>query len=288
MKLQIIEMNDDSLPLINNGSLSIYFIGSGSAFSKKLYQNNIVVTKGNTSVFVDIGTRTPEALAKLGLNTSNIENLIITHSHADHLGGLEEVALMNRYFFNKKPNLFIPRNYAKILWNKSLSGGCKYSEKKSNGQWLRLSDFFKPKYLKSNDNLSNKFDGREFYETNIKDLNIIFFQTKHIPSNATKLEDFQLSYGLIFDKKIVFTSDTMYDPKLISFLEKNFSIDRYFHDCQLFSGGVHASIEELKELPKSIRSKMFLMHYGDNFKAKDNESNLFAGFARQNHIYSFK
>lgn len=38
-----------------------------------------------------------------------------------------------------------------------------------------------------------------------------------------------------------------------------------FHDCQLFQGGIHASYNELMTLPESVRQKMFLYHYGDNW-----------------------
>ena len=38
-----------------------------------------------------------------------------------------------------------------------------------------------------------------------------------------------------------------------------------FHDTQLYSGGVHASYEELMTLPDEVRKKMYLYHYGDNW-----------------------
>ncbi len=38
-----------------------------------------------------------------------------------------------------------------------------------------------------------------------------------------------------------------------------------FHDCQLFQGGIHASYHELMRVPASIRKKMYLYHYGDNW-----------------------
>jgi len=65
-----------------------------------------------------------------------------THSHADHIGGLEEVALMNRYTPNiSTPDMIILRDYQDILWTKSLSGGCEYCEA-NQGRPLQLTDFF--------------------------------------------------------------------------------------------------------------------------------------------------
>nr|HPM72015.1 hypothetical protein [Spirochaetales bacterium] len=42
--------------------LSIFFIGAGSAFTKRYYQNNALVVKGDDHLLIDCGTRAPEAL----------------------------------------------------------------------------------------------------------------------------------------------------------------------------------------------------------------------------------
>jgi len=54
------------LALTNGGELELTFIGSGSAFSKVFYQNNLLIVKGDSHLLVDCGTRAPEALARLG------------------------------------------------------------------------------------------------------------------------------------------------------------------------------------------------------------------------------
>lgn len=288
-KLKIVRFDENVLPLVNDGYLSIFFLGSGSAFSKKLYQNNIIITKGDSSIFVDFGTKAPIVLDRLGLNVSNIDNLIITHSHADHVGGVEEIALMNRYFFNKKPNLYITKRYKNILWNETLAGGCKYSEYKKDKTFLSIEDFFNIEYF-DNLNFKNKLDNRNFYHKKINGIDIILYQTKHMPSDLPKNADFKLyhlSYGLLIDKKIVFTSDTIFDPDLLFFLEEHYKIEYYFHDCQFFVGGVHAAYDELKTLPDTIKRKMFLMHYGDRFHDYDPEKDGFAGFVKQWYFYNF-
>ncbi|MCX8058328.1 MAG: MBL fold metallo-hydrolase [Spirochaetes bacterium] len=284
--LKVYRFNEDALPLSNNGELTLYFLGCGSAFAKTLYQNNLVIIKGNTSIFVDFGNRAPEALAKVELNVSNIDNLILTHSHADHIGGVEEIALMNRYFYKRKPRLYITEKYKDILWNESLAGGCKYSEKKE-GKYLEIEDFFEvvyPKKIKLNYDFK---EDRDVSEIEIGSINIIFYRTKHIPSGYKDLKDFQISYGLLIDKRIIFTSDTIFDSELLDILVKNFEIDAIFHDCQFFPGGVHASYEELKTLSDNIKSKIFLMHYGDNYSTIIPEKDGFAGFVKQNFFYSF-
>ena len=66
-------------------------------------------------------------------------------------------------------------------------------------------------------------------------------------------------------------------------------IEYIFHDCQFFTGGVHASIDELKTLPEAVKAKMYLVHYGDNWeKFEDKVKEYgFAGLGKQHISYDF-
>jgi len=68
-----------ALGLTTDGSTELTFIGSGSAFSKKYYQNNLLISQGEDHVMIDCGSRAPEALALLGLSVMDIHNYLITH-----------------------------------------------------------------------------------------------------------------------------------------------------------------------------------------------------------------
>ncbi len=280
----LIRNAENNLSLKNEGYLSIFFLGCGTAFSKKLFQNNIIIVKGNTSIFVDFGSRAPFALNLLGHNVSSISNLILTHSHADHLGGVEEAFLANRYFFKRKFNLIVPKPLLKILWEQSLKGGCSYSEYQ-NGRFLSVTDFID--YIRPSRFYLNYQENRKFYNINIDGIDIIFFQTKHLPSNQQLLENHQLTFGLIIDKKILYTSDTKFDKDFIEFLVNKYDIDYIFHDCQFAKGGVHASIDEITNFDEKLKHKIFLMHYPDDFEKIDVYKYGFAGFVKQWHFYDF-
>lgn len=273
-----------ALELTNNGELSITFIGSGSAFSKKFFQNNALVVCGENHTLIDCGSRTPEALALLGLSVTDIEYYLITHSHADHIGGLEEVMLVNRYVAKKRPHLIASSEYGHMLWNQSLKGGAAYNER-HDGKPLELSDLWEccePVAVPDAD--------RDLMRFVLGSLQFDIFRTKHIPDNATSWKTSALSYGVVINKKVAYTSDTRFDPDLISFLTNHYQLDAIFHDCQLFTGGVHASLEELATLPDAVKSKMYLMHYGDMALTQPERATIhgFRGFAQQWHTYSFK
>ena len=82
------------------------------------------------------GTRCPQAFHELGIPVTQVKNFLITHSHADHIGGLEEVALMGRYAVGQKPIIVITELFQRLLWNMSLLGGAGHNEQEAS---IRLS-----------------------------------------------------------------------------------------------------------------------------------------------------
>lgn len=69
-----------------------------------------------------------------------------THSHADHIGGVEYLTLRNRYYGiphgNPKLTLMITDEYKDVLWDQSLRGGLEYNELNSEGARLSYHDFY--------------------------------------------------------------------------------------------------------------------------------------------------
>ncbi|MBA57855.1 MAG: MBL fold metallo-hydrolase [Gammaproteobacteria bacterium] len=268
------------VPLSTNGELILYFIGCGSAFAKTLKQNNLLVAKGQENVLIDCGGTCSQSLFEAGVSLRDIDTYLITHSHADHVGGLEEVHMMGRYVLNKKPKMIINETYEKILWEQSLRGGTEQSEKNPL-KFEDLWDVIRPKRL----------DGmpRETEEVNMGTLNIKMPRTLHFPDSVTSWKDCAWSCGIILDDKIFFTSDTRFDRDLIEDYDDLFDFEMIFHDCQLFTGGVHASLDELCTLPRQLREKIVLMHYGDEWKQylKKAEDAGFHSWAQEGHTYTF-
>jgi ribonuclease BN (tRNA processing enzyme) len=271
------------LSLRNEGDLDLTFIGSGSAFSKKFFQNNILLVKGEAHVMVDCGTRTPEALFLLGHTVNDIRTWLVTHSHADHIGGLEEVMLQGRYVAKRRPRIIIPEKMKRILWTMSLRGGSSYNEV-HDGKPLEFDDLWEtvtPRRIKGAD--------REAAVALEGDLEIRLFRTKHIPDSAASWEDSFPSYGLLLDRRVLFTSDTRFDPELLASLDAEFCLETIFHDCQFYPGGVHASLDDLGSLPAALKAKTWLMHYGDNVEAQRDKARAlgFAGFVQEWTTYRF-
>ena len=275
------------LKLTNKGQLEIAFIGIGSAFATTMYQSNILVVKGENHLMIDLGSKASIALHQAGIPIIDIENILVTHSHADHIGGLEEWCLKARYAapFIKgcargeyRPNLLSTADYAHILWDASLRGGLEHSEETQPGRRLSLSDYVTI--------CSGEYTigyGRPVYRLKIGEgnhaIDLKVMRTNHVPDSSMSWQTAFYSVGALIDDRVFISGDTMFDRELIEVFGS--SAELIFHDCQDFTGGVHASFEELRGLPLHLKEKMFLYHLPDGIDKKFHpEEDGFLGWAR--------
>lgn len=272
------------LELSNDGTLEMFFIGVGSAFAKTLFQMNFLIIKGDDHIMVDFGTTGQRALRETaGLEATDINVLLPTHSHSDHVGGIECMALMNRYvgirYLNHpKLKMVINEEYEKILWESSLSGGLRWNERDKDSNLLNFNDYFvavRP-VLKTG-------APRETWEVDIGDIHIEMFRTKHIPEQAKTWETAFISYGLFIDNRVFCSVDTRFDRELIEYYAPKSEV--IFHDVQFFPGSVHSPLENLQTLDPEIKKKMHLIHYSDDWANHDVSD--FAGYTSQGYRYRF-
>lgn len=271
-------------PLRTDGSLVITFVGCGSAFARTQAQTNLIIAKGSTHVLVDCGTQCSRGLAELGLSILDIDTVLPTHSHADHVGGLEELLLMNRYVARRRPTMMIDEEYESILWNETLRGGCQHSERTETGE-LTLADYVqvvRPTIVPDAPRRGALFQ--------IGDLRLRTFRTRHFPENATTWRESHYSLGLVIDERVVLSGDTQFDADLIPEVMGSVVPDAVFHDAQFFTGGIHASVEELATLPSELKGRMHLVHYADTWESHVEAVTAagFAGFARPGVAYRYR
>lgn len=256
--------------------MKIVFLGAGAAFSSNNFQPNFIIELNNKILLIDAGTDIRFSLMDAKYNVNDIDSIYISHTHADHIGGLEYIAF-SRYFNSKvpKPCLHTHASINENLWSNSLRGGLGFIE----GKIMSMTDYFAVKSLQ--EEMSFNWQGVEF--------NLV--KVKHVNNGFVTIPTFGLFFESPKGKKVFYTSDTQFTPEILTeYYEK---ADIIIQDCEtsLFRSVVHANYEDLKTLSNPIKQKMHLWHYQDNVvqnaeewleKAKDD---CFAGFIKKGETW---
>lgn len=246
--------------------MKITFLGSGSAFCLNNYQSNILIEINNKRLLFDCGSDIRWSLNEQSLSIKDIDAIYISHLHADHIGGLENVAFVN-YFSGRKIELFGNADIIKNLWDKSLSGGLESLQTID----ANLYTYFNAEIVFMNGCF--EFENQSFK----------LVQTIHVVADCSIVK----SFGLLFEvnnKTVFITSDTQYAPsQLKDFIKKS---DIVFHDCETsdFESGVHAHYNDLKLLSEELKNKMWLYHYQDG-ELPDAQTDGFQGFVKKGQVF---
>ncbi|MCC7291889.1 MAG: MBL fold metallo-hydrolase [Phycisphaerales bacterium] len=291
--------------------LTLTFLGVGSAFARRNLQSNALVEAWSRApqeqpfpddnLLIDFGGTGPTALHQLKVqagfeyldragrnNYLAIRRLFLTHLHADHVGGVEELAwsaLAQRGGPGAAaaksggpgracpgPELLVPDPLLPALWDHTLKGGLGAME----GRTLELSDFFTVRPLSVGRGPGQPFRLMDRYEL------------RPIPTDHIRIQrkyDWP-SYGLLLTDRhsgetAVFSGDTRFEASILAPLLSTARAS--FHEVQLEPGPqpVHALLDELAALPEAITRRVRLYHYGDEWDEPRfaPAAQKFAGFA---------
>lgn len=253
--------------------MKLLFLGTGSAFTlgENFQSNLLMINAQDEKLLIDCGGDVRHALFEHGYKYTDIEHVYISHLHADHIGGLEWLGFSRKFDVRLSlANLYLSSDLVDDLWEHSLCGGMR-SLRESPSE---LSSFFKVHPIDS-ESKTFKWSGVQFR----------LVQTEHVFDNGVQVP----CYGLFFEcdnKKIFFTSDAQFTPEL--FANEFTQADIIFHDCEisLNRSGVHAHYEELRQLPREIKQKMWLYHY-QPLELPDAKAAGFQGFIRPGQVFDF-
>lgn len=290
--------------------LTLTFLGVGSAFAKRNLQSNVLLeawSRGpgeqhspDACTLVDFGCTGPLAMHRLKdrkgfeyldcgglINYPAIQSVVVTHLHADHVGGLEELALMTRYNFpnaadteHRRTELVGSREVLSSLWEHTLKGGLG----PLRGRPAQLADYFTIRTV------CGRGEGTPDRVRILDRYELIFFRTQHV--QMINKYDWP-SYGLLLaddrtGDTVLYSGDTRFDPDSLGDMMARARL--IFHDVQLeeTEDPLHPPLSALHTLPEPVRRKMVLYHYGDDWDNPqyDFVSKDFAGFAQPMRRYT--
>jgi len=223
-------------------SLQVRVLGVGDAFTA-LYTNASLILEGDgTRLLVDAPPALNRALRALpgeAVTLDDIDHVLITHLHGDHVGGLEQLLFWRRFVTRRLVTIHAIPEVLSELWETRLKGAMsRLLEPSGKVHELTLEDYAHLVPLAPGTNRIGAFD-LEWRRT-----------IHHIPTSALRVRCGTKTFG--------YSADTSFDPDLLEWLA---SCDLFFHETNY---GIHTPLEKLVLLPEAQRARMKLIHYPDD------------------------
>lgn len=222
--------------------MEVTILGTGSIYSKSNCASLII----DNNILIDLGPGTVKQLLKQNYNLKNIDTILITHLHSDHILDFPTfIVNVEALEIKNTINIYSPKGTKDKLLNLL------------NLMYGNYFDNFINKYL----NFIDIIDNKSFT------VNHHVFQTKRVTHTGID------SYGFIVDSKLGISGDA----SLCDGVREIFSKSKVLIcDCSLINGDIyHMGIDNIIELLKNYKErKVILTHFRDSTKEFVQNMNL--------------
>jgi ribonuclease BN (tRNA processing enzyme) len=226
--------------------MKLRVLGTGNVFA---LDNTSFIVDADKKYLIDCPKELKKALKSVDLDFKDVNDVILTHLHPDHLGDLCTLVLYKHGFENKKTSLYTTQKiYNKLMtiFNNMFSWDAPAEE---------FVEFF-------------KLTPNEPYEINGLEIKIRDNHHADVETIGVKLK---------YDNKtLAYSGDCKYNKEFIEDLHKNEKItesqkdnllgflwdaDFIIHEADDRDDIAHTYIEDLEKLPENIKSKLYLAHF---------------------------
>jgi ribonuclease BN (tRNA processing enzyme) len=233
-------------------SVTLYPLGVGSFGVTRLFHISLLLHVDERTFFIDCPRRLFEMLAfnsaygEVPVSAADYQDVILTHLHIDHAGGIVELAHAQVIPEERPVNLYAPASTLDYLWSSQQERGV-VSAAQVTGGATTLSRYFRPVPL------SNPHDFGCF--------TLHFRATQHIANTFA----YRFDFG---NFRLGISADAAYDEELLAWLD---TCNLILHDVLVPPWSedeevqkLHAPLAKLMELPEAFQQKTFLYHYDDD------------------------
>lgn len=228
-------------------SFEVFVLGVGDTFSEKHHSTALLLSCDGFQLAIDCPDMYRSVLRSTAercgrpLSLADIDHVLITHVHGDHMNGLEGVAFFKHFAEGKRLRLLTSPEVRASIWDERLKASMGTLWDGEASRAMGFDTYFEHlpiSWTEENTVGPFKFRARR--------------TVHHVPTSALLVEAAGRTLG--------YSSDTAFDPGLISFLEP---ADLIIHETNL--GPAHTPYDALAELPAPLRQRMRLIHYPDDF-----------------------
>ena len=219
--------------------MELLFLGRGSAFNSYEGNTSAYFIDKNELFLIDCGESIFETIMENKLlDDINCINIMITHTHSDHVGSLGTLIMYCYYVINKKVNIIILKDclYKNDLIDLIRIFGC-------TKEMYRIID---------ETELDNKY---ELFNT------IRFKKTEHVSQISSYGIQIETNNGVIY-----YSGDTSNLNNILELIKNKKTIDKIYVDSTSTNtkNNVHVYIGELNNLiPDHLKNKIYCMHIND-------------------------
>ncbi|MDH5673780.1 MAG: MBL fold metallo-hydrolase [Myxococcales bacterium] len=237
--------------------MEITFLGTGSAFTdyRLNYHNNAVVHTDAGPVLIDCGPTALQSLRELGIGLQQVRQILVTHLHGDHIGGIEQLAWQRFYGDGDDdgPN-----------WNRTPVCSTERVLTDLRTSLWACMDEWTDRDGCSRDGYDHIVEPTIVAQDTAFEIGGVCFELNWTPHVAVD-DIIKPAFGVKVwrgegDEVFYFTSDTTFRSDIGALYPRG----AIFHDCNFapaHGGSVHTHYSELLTLPDEVRARIVLMHH---------------------------
>lgn len=235
-------------------SADVTLLGIGGAFDADRGLANtgglLEVRRGaeTTRILLDCGHTAGLQLHALGLTCADVDAILVTHTHGDHIDGLETVGYKSLFLHQRRVAVHAPVDVLELVWKALAPKMSPLQIEAGVSVEAEFSTYFQPIAARGDVELPGGVTARFIPVPHVVDM----------PSYAIILQ----VDGL--ETAVRWSGDCTFQPESELFVGAK-SADLIFHDCAFYpryDATVHTHFEELETLPEAIRRRLVLVHHG--------------------------